>query len=142
MRIAYDVGGVLSKYPEPFQKIIASLHHAGHDLYVITDMHKKDEVLKMLKDNGFGYIPEANVYCADYQTHGEMCKALLLRDLKIDLFFDDFVGYLSWDSSFGPAPIRCLIMPDGFRPYWATEWKTDDKSDFGRRVYKSQKEEN
>ena len=76
-----------------------------------------------------------NVYCADYQKHGEMCKAVLLAQLKIDIFFDDFGPYLIWDSSLGPAPIRLLVMPDPYKPYWSPDWKTTDNSDFGRRKY-------
>lgn len=98
-------------------------------------MHNKEEVLKQLDENGFGLIRKENVYCADYDKHGELCKAVLLRDLKIDMFFDDFVGYTMWPSEFGPAPIRCLIMPDGFRPYWHEGWKCNG-GEFGRRVYK------
>ena len=52
-----------------------------------------------------------------------MCKAVLLSELKIDIFFDDFIGYLAWDSSLGPAPIRLLVMPDPYKPYWADSWK-------------------
>lgn len=141
MRVCFDLGGVCSKYPKEFREIINCFISGKSEVFVITDMHDKSEVVKMLKDNGFVDIPEKNIYCADYKTHGEFCKAILLRDLKIDLFFDDFIGYCEWDSTFGPAPIRCLVMPDGFKPYWAKEWKVDCESDFGRRVFKGKKYE-
>jgi hypothetical protein len=52
------------------------------------------------------------------------------------MLIDDFPGYVQWDSSFGPAPIRLLSQPDPFKPYWAPDWKTDPKDgDFGRRVF-------
>lgn len=136
MRFAFDIGGVISKYPEQFRHLAVTLAAEGNDVFVITDMHNKAEVVEMLADNGFGFIDEVHVFCADYQKHGEFCKAILLRDLKIDFFFDDFVGYVQWDSSFGPAPVRMLIAPDGFRPYWHDGWKVKDGHDFGRRVYK------
>ena len=47
---------------------------------------------------------------------------------------DDFVGYMPWDSTFGPAPIRLLVMPDPHKPYWADSWKADGY-DFGRRKW-------
>lgn len=140
LKIAFDIGGVLSKYPETFKKLIAGLWCGGVNLYVITDMHKRDEVLKQLSDNGFSMIPPENVYCADYNTHGEFCKAVLLRDLKIDIFFDDFVGYVNWDSQFGEAPIRCLLAPNAFKPYWDESWKCEG-GEFGRRKFSPPKKE-
>jgi hypothetical protein len=136
MRIAFDIGGVLSKYPDEFRKMIIPLA-IWHEIFVITDMHDKAEVVKMLQENNFGLvacITEDHIYTADYATYGEMCKAVLLRDLKIDVFIDDFVGYMQWDSSFGPAPIRLLIMPDARKPYWHETWKAEG-GDFGRRKF-------
>ena len=132
MRIAFDIGGVLSKYPDTFKELISSLGQ-NIEVFVITDMHKKEEVVKMLSDNGFNFNTD-NIFCADYTNKGEMCKAILLKELKIDMFFDDFVGYLQWDSALGPAPIRLLVAPDAFRPYWHNNWIVQDNFDFGRRV--------
>ena len=102
VKIAFDISGVISKYPDEMRQLMAL---PDAEIFVITDMHEKTEVLKMLTDNGF-MISEDHVLCADYATYGEMCKAVLLRDLKIDILLDDFVGYMQWDSSFGKAPIR------------------------------------
>jgi hypothetical protein len=135
LRIAFDIGGVLSKYPKEFKSLYRSLIFDGHEIFVITDMHDKVEVINQLNENQMGPLNSSNIHCADYQKHGELCKAVLLRDLKIDMFFDDFIGYVQWPSEFGPAPIRMLVMPDGFRPYWHSEWKCSGP-DFGRRVYK------
>jgi hypothetical protein len=132
LKIGFDIGGVLSKYPSIFKEFIACLKDA--ELYVITDMHGKEEVLEILRLNGI-QIPEDHVYCADYTTYGEMCKAVLIKELGIHIFFDDFVGYLNWDSSLGPAPVRLLTMPDPWKPYWCDEWKTTKNQDFGRRRY-------
>lgn len=149
MKIAFDIGGVLSKYPDQFREMLKDFSNS--EIFVITDMHDKAEVVKMLTDNGFiktvvgfgpiGPIYEQNVYCADYKTHGDMCKAVLLKELGIDIFFDDFVGYTNWDSSLGPAPIRLLVMPDPWKPYWADSWKVPVESDFGRRRYYGQTRE-
>lgn len=132
--MAFDIGGVLSKYPEQFLQLFESLW-THHKLYVITDMHDREKTLQMLRDNGFlRYLPEQMVVNSDYEKYGEMCKAVLLRDLKIDIFFDDFAGYMTWDSQLGPAPIRLMVQPDPFKPYWAESWKTDPADgDFGRR---------
>lgn len=134
MKVAFDIGGVLSKFPNLFREMVLILMRGGAEVFIITDMHKRDEVLQMLRDNDFGVIPEANVYSADYTNHGEFCKAILLKQLKIDIFFDDFVGYVQWDSKLGDAPVRCLLAPDGFKPYWADSWTVPTNHDFGRRV--------
>jgi hypothetical protein len=134
MRIAFDIGGVITKYPNEFRVMARTFHESGHDVFVITDMHKRDEVLAMLSDNGFGFIPQEQVFSADYIGVGEFCKAVLLKTLRVDVFVDDFGGYVQWDSTLGPAPIRLLVSPDGFRPYWHDSWKTTGQEDFGRRV--------
>jgi hypothetical protein len=134
MRIAFDIGGVLSKYPEIFRPFALAMKGSPDvELFVITDMHIRADVLETLKMNDFGFIPEENVHCADYETHGEGCKAVLLKELAIDIFFDDFIGY-----TVEPAcPVRCLVMPDATRPYWSDDWKVaGDKPDFGRRRFK------
>jgi hypothetical protein len=139
MRYGFDIGGCISKYPQQFKTMMLTLVEE-HEVYIITDMHDKAAVLKQLKDNGFEFIPERRVCCADYTNRGELCKAYLLKELGIDIFIDDFMGYLQWDSSFGPAPIRLLVCPDALLPYWDKTWKVDDKSDFGRRVASLNKE--
>lgn len=136
LKIAFDIGGVLSKYPERFRRMaIALLASPDVEVHVITDMHDRAYLLETLRSNGFGFIPEHRVHNADYVGHGEMCKAIILRDLGIDILIDDFGGYTAWDSTFGPAPIRCLVQPDPFRPYWSESWRTGDDHQFGRRVY-------
>lgn len=140
MRIAFDIGGVISKYPDKFKALFWDYFinkDYPDNIYIITDMHPRDKVVKTLHDNGFEYIHEQHIYCSDYEKYGSLCKAVLLRDLKIDIFIDDFDGYLQWDSSFGPQPILLKVMPDGFKPYWHPDWKCDG-GDFGRRVYAPQ----
>lgn len=132
MKIAFDIGGVISKYPETFHWLMTSLA-VNMELYIITDMHDKLEVMKMLCDNNVE-VSENRVYCADYAKHGDMCKAVLLKELGIDIFIDDFLAYTSWDSSLGPAPIRLLVAPDPFQPYWSDSWKCEG-ADFGRRKF-------
>jgi hypothetical protein len=132
MKIAFDIGGVISKYPETFHWLMTSLA-VNMELYIITDMHDKTEVMKMLRDNNVE-VPESRVYCADYTKHGDMCKAVLLKELGIDIFIDDFLSYTSWDSSLGSAPIRLLVAPDPFKPYWSDTWKCEG-ADFGRRKF-------
>jgi hypothetical protein len=94
MKIAFDIGGVLSKYPDELRQVVQMLHDSGAELHVITDMHERNEVIDLLANNGFGFIPGDRVHCADYVGHGEFCKAILCRNLGIDMLIDDFGGYV------------------------------------------------
>lgn len=154
MKIGFDIGGVISKYPEQLRELISSLTRGKYDgrdysrVYVITDMHPKEKALGVLLNNFFiemedtdydliyrpGIIDPNNVYCADYEKYGNMAKAVLIKELGIDIFIDDFDGYLQWDSSLGPQPILLKVQPDNFRPYWSDNWKCHE-GDFGRRKY-------
>lgn len=132
MRVAFDIGGVLSKYPEIFRPMALGMHQAGDDVFVITDMRDMPDILKTLRINSLGFIPEENVYSADYDLYGEGCKAEALNHLKIDLFFDDFIGY----TAEACCAVRCLVMPDATKPYYADSWTTTGgELDFGRKRY-------
>lgn len=132
MKIAFDIGGCISKYPEKFHWLMTSLA-VNMELFIITDMHDRTEVIKLLKDNNVE-VKEDHIYTADYNKYGEMCKAMLLKELEIDIFIDDFPAYMCWDSTLGPAPIRLLVAPDPHKPYWADSWKAEGY-DFGRRKW-------
>lgn len=131
MKIAFDIGGVLSKFPVEFQIMIRALSLSSEiECYVMTDMHDKPKVVAMLAENGFGMIPEERIYTSDYNTHGEMCKAILCQELGIDVLIDDFIGYVAPEG----APMRLLMMPDAYKPYWHDNWKVSEgDGDFGRR---------
>lgn len=132
MRVAFDIGGVLSKYPETFRALIKKF--GPPEVYVISDMHPKEKIVALLKLNDIEYW-EPNVYSADYDQYGEACKAILLDELKIDLFFDDFIGYVAIPGQY--KTIRCLVMPDAELPYYADTWKMPEGEPvFGRRTYK------
>jgi hypothetical protein len=151
IKVAFDVGGVLSKYPEIFRALIRKLTQGNVgqvvEVHVISDMHPKEKIIELLKLNEFiveddgdswpmnhhlGMIQKQNVHSADYDTHCEGSKTLLLEELGIDMFFDDFIGYLAP----GGAPVRLLVMPDHEKPYYADSWKMPPgEPEFGRRRF-------
>lgn len=131
IKIAFDIGGVLSKYPEVFRPILRALYFFTEsiEIHIVSDMHPKDKILKMLSMNGFSFIPAERVHSADYQTYGENCKALLCATLGFDVLVDDFDGYLHNGSH-----VRLKVVADPSKPYYADTWKTDgSEGDFGRR---------
>ena len=131
-RVAFDIGGVLSKYPDQFRSMAKALQASCEwEIFVITDMPDHDSTVQVLRDNGFDFIPENCVVNADYARHGEGCKKVNIEELGIDMFFDDFVGYVAHTSA-----INLLVFPNMFQPYYASSWKTDGKEgDFGRKAY-------
>ncbi len=137
LKIAFDIGGVLSKYPHQFRKLIQKLQSAAPyqkssvEVFVISDMHDIHQMWSMLQMNDID-IPKSNIYSADYKGLGEYCKTYLCDQLEIDIFIDDFIGYVADGNA-----IRLLAMPDSRKPYYHDDWKTDgSEGDFGRRCYK------
>lgn len=140
LRIAFDVGGVLSKYPDQMFMLIEVLQQGGRhvrltdgsaalEVHIVSDMHPVDKITDMLRRNGFA-VPGDQVHSADFKTHGEACKAVLCAELGIDVLIDDYIGYVATPGS---PPVRLLVMPDASRPYYAEQWQTDgSEGDFGR----------
>lgn len=129
VRIAFDIGGVLSKYADILRPIVKALQKdKAVEVHVITDMHKRAESLAMLRMNGFK-IPAKRLHNADFETYGEACKAVLLVELGIDVMVDDFPAYVAEG-----CPLRLLALPAIHQPYYAPTWKTPKSvGDFGRK---------
>ena len=128
MNIAFDVGGVLSKY-KSIRDLYCKLHKcAGVKVFVISDMHPVEKIKDMLKLNNL-LFDNTFTYSADFSTHGENCKKILCEQQDIDILIDDFIGYVSEGKH-----VRLLVMPDSNQPYYSDDWKTDGtEGDFGRR---------
>lgn len=138
MRIAFDIGGVLSKYPNQFRDLIERLSDRGRaaGIFVISDMHPKEKLLTLMRLNKIP-VWEQNLYCADFDKHGEGCKAELLDELKIDIFFDDHISYCAAQFPGSYPTIRCLVWPDASMPYTSDEWIVPPEwPKFGRVSYR------
>lgn len=133
IRIAFDIGGVLSKHPDIWRRLIGALVMWPNDfeVHVITDMHPREKSIRVVHENGFEMIPADRIHSADYAGEGEACKAVLCERLGIDVLIDDFIGYVAVPG----AKVRLLMMPDCDRPYYHEQWKTNGtEGDFGRRT--------
>ena len=128
MKIAFDIGGVLSKHKSIRDLYSAlTLNRVGVETFIISDMHPLEKMIDMLQLNGILF--NDNIYCADYNTYGENCKKVLCESLGIDILIDDFIGYVA-EGKF----TRFLVMPDPSKPYYSPDWKTDgSEGNFGRR---------
>ncbi len=132
IRLALDIGGVLSRYPDIFRPLVSLMLRpdSGVEVYVISDIKPHTKAVAFCHDNGF-LVPPERILCADYAEHGEECKAVVCNDYGIDMLIDDHMGYL---CDLGYPPVRLFVMPDPKKPYYADDWKTDgSEGDFGRR---------
>lgn len=129
--ISFDIGGVVSKYPEIFGPIIRRLQTDPEiQVLFLTDMHDLNQSKKILEMNGISVLP-GEIINSDFINFGEACKAIDCIKHNIDLHIDDFPGYVAEG-----ATVRLLVMPDIKRPYYADSWKTDgSEGDFGRRKH-------
>jgi hypothetical protein len=129
IRIGFDIGGVLSKYPDLLRPIVTALLASPEvEVHVLSDMFPHEKCVAFVRDNGF-LIPPEHIHSCDYGEHGELCKAEKMRELSLDIMLDDFPGYLAEGCA-----LRLLVMPDPNRPYYADDWKTDgSEGNFGRR---------
>lgn len=129
LRISFDIGGVLSKYPDQFRPLVTALLASPLvDVFVLSDMKPHARAVAFCHDNGFPVLP-GRIICCDYEAHGELCKAVAMRELCIAIHLDDFPGYLAEG-----CPVRLLVMPDPSRDYYHEAWKTDgSEGNFGRR---------
>lgn len=129
VKVGFDIGGVLSKYPDILRPVVAALLASPRvEVHVLSDMFPHAKCVAFVHENGF-HVPPERIHSCDYGTHGELCKAEKMREIGIDIMLDDFPGYLAEGCA-----LRLLVMPDPHRPYYHDEWKTDgSEGDFGRR---------
>jgi hypothetical protein len=132
-KIGFDIGGVLSKYPDILRPIVTALLAAPDvEVHVLTDMPMPAAV-DMLSRNGL-LLDGVTVHSCGYAEHGEECKAVKAREIGLDILIDDFPGYV---ATIGAPALRLLAMPDPTRDYYHDTWKTDgSEGNFGRRKRK------
>mgnify|MGYP000343712098 CR=1 FL=1 len=129
--ISFDIGGVLSKYPDILRPIVAALlASADVEVHVLSDMCPHEKCVAWVHQNGFP-VPAAQIHSCDYSGLGEECKASKARELGLDVLVDDHPGYV---ATIGAPALRLFTMPDPTRPYYHDDWTTDgSEGDFGRR---------
>lgn len=132
IRIGFDIGGVLSKYPDILRPIVCALLNSQDiEVHVLSDMHPHERCVALVHDNGFP-IPAEWIHSCNFAALGEECKATKATALGLHVLVDDFPGYL---ACVGEPPLRLLAMPDPARDYYHPDWKTDgSEGNFGRII--------
>lgn len=121
IKVSFDIGGVLSRHTKVL-RVMAMALSSRCECHVLTDM-ARDVAIKMLADNDLLWIFSINltdgsrVHCADYSKYGENCKAILIKELGIDVHIDDHMGYLMNSPAIG-----FFVMPRADLPYYSDEW--------------------
>lgn len=120
IRVAVDMGGVITRSPDTFRLLMYSLEMGGAEVYVLTDMTDRALVMELLQKNRFR-LPEERVLCADYATHGERCKAVLIEKHQIDVLIDDHPGYCAAKH----RALSLFLWPNPDEPYYSDDFKGD-----------------
>lgn len=128
LKISFDIGGVISKYPELFRKVITVMKSGGAEVFVLTDMADREKTLSLLKTNGI-ILDDAHVLTADYGAEGEACKDILIQEHQIDIHVDDFPAYCANTSC-----VNLFVWPNPDLPYFSDSFVTDgQEGKFGRQ---------
>ena len=111
MKLAFDIGGVLGKYPGIFTSMISALQKGGAEVFVLSDIPDMKVTQEQLNRYGYNFSPEM-VLSADFEKYGERCKSVLIKEYGIDVLVDDHPGYCA-DS----GCVSLFVWPDPHVPY-------------------------
>ncbi len=120
LRISFDIGGVLSKYPEQFLPIVKMFQDGGAEVFIITDIPEHEKAVLYVQGNGYN-VPADHVLNADYSKFNESCKEKLIEERKIDVHIDDHPGYCAHNKS-----INLFVWPDTSKPYYHESFEKDE----------------
>ena len=115
MKISVDIGGVITRWPDKIRPMLERLQgYPGCTVYLLTDMApSSDPEAKVAKFGFVRGIDYDEILCADYATHGEQCKAVLIREHGIDIHIDDYPSYCVTDSDC----LTLFVWPRPDKPY-------------------------
>ncbi len=116
MRIGFDIGGVISKYPDEFRFLLLALSKVPEiEIYIVTDM-PRDVAKDLLTKNNIPWS-EKRLLCGEWGDHGDKCKSVLMRKHRIEIMVDDRLDYI-----FGGVKIGLMVVPRTHRKYYAPSW--------------------
>lgn len=72
MIVAFDIGGVISRYPEKMKEMMQALIQGGIDVRVVTDI-PFEKAWRLLCLNGFDFLSKGQLHSGDWAIHGDIC---------------------------------------------------------------------
>lgn len=115
IRIGFDIGGVISKYPSEFKSLMATLHASPlWEVFVVTDMPRDIAQAALDANDVRDY---RTLLCADWTAHGDMCKSVLLEEHGITMMIDDRPDYVTEGVLIG-----LVVAPRPKLPYYSPGW--------------------
>lgn len=116
MKVAFDIGGVISRYPFEMKKLMLSLIKGGVEVCIMTDMNAEDARNAVL-ENGLDFIPTDQIYSCDWSRHGDLCKSKMIESLGVDILIDDRPDYCAAGDFIG-----LVLSPRPDKNYYHDTW--------------------
>lgn len=117
MNIALDIDDTITRHPEFFAFLSASLRDAGHRVLIITFRENRDATIADLRKWGIEYD---NVVTSTLESTLELgvdeWKAAVCREHQIDIFFEDDPAVLKHVDDV----VLCMMPVDRQRHILAT----------------------
>jgi hypothetical protein len=116
MIVAFDIGGVLSRYPEKMKALMHALMAGGVDVRIVTDINHS-KAIELLHLNGFGFVPDEKVHSGDWSVDGDLCKTNVCTEIGVDFLIDDRPDYCAEGDFIG-----MVLSPRPRVSYYAKTW--------------------
>jgi hypothetical protein len=121
MKIGFDIGGTISRYPEKMKELMTILKKGGAQVCVITDI-PYDQACQLCLDNEIPVLA-SQIHSCNWSEHQDLCKTLKCEELKVDFLIDDRPDYCAVGDFIGLV----LAPRPKTRPYYSDSWIDGDK---------------
>ena len=118
MKIAFDIGGVISRYPKQMLEMMTALIKGGTEVHIITDMNQQDALTTCKENKILDIINRKNIHSADWSANGDKCKTEICENIGIDILIDDRPDYCAQGNFIG-----LVLSPRPDTQYYAPTWK-------------------
>lgn len=135
LRIAFDIGGVISRYPGEMKTLMQRLINGGAYVFLLTDMNRADAHAACRENKLYNFIGhrgligsgingagtedlrEQYILCANWSDYGDQCKTRLMEMNKINFLIDDRPDYCAEGDYIG-----LVLSPRQHIPYYHNSW--------------------
>jgi hypothetical protein len=122
MKIAFDIGGVISRYPQQMIQFMRALTIGGIEVHIVTDI-PYHAALWLCQVNRIE-VPFNQIHSCDWAKDGDLCKTKKCEELGIDILIDDRPDYCAVGKFIG-----LVLSPRPTIPYYAPEWQSQSETE-------------